>query len=85
MNKDKKTLINIVVLLFFSTSIVIGCAPTKVQKDQNVVTDETKKIAEPSSYKDIEGKLIELDTLLKKGLITEDEYYKTRAKVLEDF
>jgi len=82
----KKTLINIVVLLFFCASIVIGCAPTKVQKDQNVVTDETKKIAEPSgSYKDIEDKLIELDTLLKKGLITEDEYYKTRAKILENF
>ena len=82
----KKTLFNIFVLLFFSASIVIGCAPTKVQKDQNVVTDETKEMAKPpSSYKDIEGKLIELDELLKKGLITEDEYYKTRAKVLEDF
>ena len=82
----KKTLINIVVLLFFCSSIVIGCAPTKVQKDQNVVTDETKKIAEPSgSYKDVEGKLEELNSLLKKGLITEDEYYKSRAKVLEDF
>ena len=82
----KKTLINIVVLLFFCASIVIGCAPTKVQKDQNVVTDETKKIAEPSgSYEDIEIKLEELNSLLKKGLITEDEYYKTRARLLEKF
>jgi hypothetical protein len=30
----------------------------------------------------MEGKRIKLDVLLKKGLITEDEYYKTRAKVL---
>ena len=82
----KKTLFNIVILLLFSASIIIGCVPTKVQKDQNVVTDETKKITEPSSsYKDIEGKLEKLSSLLKKGLITEDEYYKTRAKVLEDF
>ena len=82
----KKTLFSIVILLLFSASIIIGCVPTEIQKNQNVATDETKKIAEPSgSYKDIEDKLIELDTLLKKGLITEDEYYKTRAKVLEDF
>lgn len=82
----KKLLINIVVLLFFFVSIVFGCAPTKAQKDQNVVTDKTKKKEVSSdSYKNIEGKLIELDTLLKKGLITEDEYYKTRAKVLEGF
>jgi len=82
----KKTLFNIFVLLFFSASIGIGCAPTKVQKDQNLNPEETKKVTEPSSsYKDIEGKLIELDTLFKKGLITEDEYYKTRAKVLEKF
>ena len=82
----KKAFIKIVVLLLFSALIIIGCAPTEVQKDKNVATDETKKIAEPSgSYKDIEGKLQELDSLLKKGLITEDEYYKSRAKVLEKF
>ena len=82
----EKMLFNIVVLLFFSASIVIGCAPTKVQKDQNVNTEETKKITEPSrSYEDIEIKLEELNSLLKKGLITEDEYYKSRAKVLETF
>ena len=82
----KKTLFNIVILLLFSASIIIGCVPTNVQNDQNVATDETKKIAEPSgSYKDVEGKLQELNALLKKGLITEDEYYKSRAKVLEDF
>ena len=82
----KKTLFNIAVLLFFSASVIIGCAPTKVQKDQNVNTEETKKMAEPSgSYKDVEGKLQELDSLLKKGLISEDEYYKSRAKVLEGF
>ena len=82
----KKTFIKIVVLLLFSASIIIGCAPTEVQKDKNVTTDETKKIAEPSgSYEDVEGELQELDSLLKKGLITEDEYYKSRAKVLEKF
>jgi hypothetical protein len=82
----KKTLFSIVILLLFSASIIIGCVPTEIQKDQNVATDETKKIAEPSgSYKDVEGKLEELNALLKKGLITEDEYYKSRAKVLEDF
>ena len=82
----KKALCVIVALLFFSASIVIGCAPTNVQKDQNVVTDETKKIAEPSgSYEDVEGELQELNSLLKKGLITDDEYYKSRAKVLEKF
>ena len=82
----KKALYNIVVLLFFSASIIIGCMPQKVQKDQNVVTGETKEMAEPSgSYKDIEGKLEELNSLLKKGLITEDEYYKTRIKLLEEF
>jgi hypothetical protein len=81
----KKTLINIVILLFFSASIVIGCAPTKVQKDQNLNPEETKKILEPSSYKDIGGKLEELNSLLKKRLITEDEYYKMRSKLLEEF
>jgi len=82
----KKTFIKIVVLLLFSASIIIGCAPTEVQKDQNVATDETKKMAEPSgSYKDVEGELQELNSLLKKGLITDDEYYKSRAKVLEKF
>ena len=82
----KKTLFSIVILLLFSASIIIGCVPTEIQKDQSVATDETKKIAEPSgSYKDVEGKLEELNALLKKGLITEDEYYKSRAKVLEDF
>lgn len=43
----KKTLFNIVILLFFSASIVIGCAPTKVQKDQKVETGEVEKVAEP--------------------------------------
>ena len=82
----KKTLFNIVVLLFFSASIVIGCAPTKVQKDQNVNTEETKKITEPSrSYEDMEKKLEELNSLLEKGLITEDEYYKTRVRILDEF
>ncbi len=82
----EKMLFNIVVLLFFSASIVIGCAPTKVQKDQNVNTEETKKITEPSrSYEDMEKKLEELNSLLEKGLITEDEYYKTRVRLLEEF
>ena len=81
----KKALDNIVVLLF-SASVIIGCMQPKVQKDQNVVTSETKKMEEPSvNYKDIEGKLEELGSLLKERLITEDEYYKTRAKVLEGF
>jgi len=82
----KKTLFNIAVLLLFSSSVIIGCAPTKAQKDQDVNTEEAKKITEPSgSYKDVEKKLEELNSLLKKGLITEDEYYKTRAKLLEEF
>ncbi|MBW1608288.1 MAG: hypothetical protein JRF45_05155 [Deltaproteobacteria bacterium] len=82
----EKMLFNIVVLLFFSASIVIGCAPTKVQKDQNVNTEETKKITEPSrSYEDMEKKLEELNSLLEKGLITEDEYYKTRVRILDEF
>jgi hypothetical protein len=82
----KKTLFNIAVLLLFSASVIIGCVPNEVQKDQNVSTEETKKITEPSgSYEDIETKLEELNSLLKKGLITEDEYYKTRARLLEEF
>ena len=82
----KKALYNIIVLLFFSASVIIECMQPKVQKDQNVVTSKTKEMAEPSvNYKDIEGKLEGLNSLLKKGLITEDEYYKTRAKVLEGF
>ena len=82
----KKTLFNIAVLLFFSASVIIGCAPTKVQKDQNVNTEETKKITEPSrSYEDMEKKLEELNSLLEKGLITEDEYYKTRVRILDEF
>ena len=82
----KKTLFNIVILLLFSASIIIGCAPTKVQKDQNVNAEETKKITEPSgSYEDFEKKLKELNSLLQKGLITEDEYYKTRVRLLEEF
>ena len=82
----KKTLFNIVILLLFSASIIIGCAPTKVQKDQNVNAEETKKITEPSgSSEDFEKKLKELNSLLQKGLITEDEYYKTRVRLLEEF
>jgi hypothetical protein len=82
----KKTLFNIVLLLFFSASIVIGCAPTKVQKDQKVETDEVEKVAEPSqSYEEFEKKLIELNKLLENELITKDEYYKMRTKLLEDF
>jgi len=82
----KKTLFNIVVLLFFSASIITGCAPTKVQKDQKLEADEAKKIAEPSqSYEDIEGKLKILNRLLNEGVITDDEYYKARAKILESF
>ena len=82
----KKTLFNIVLLLFFSASIVIGCAPTKVQKDQKVETDEVEKVAEPSlSYEEFEKKLIELNKLLEKELITKDEYYKMRTKLLEEF
>lgn len=82
----KKTLVSIVVLLFFSASIIIGCAPTKAQKDQTLETVKKEKIAEPvEGYEDIEEKLILLNSLLKKGLITEDEYYKARAKVLEKF
>ena len=82
----EKMLFNIVVLLFFSASIMIGCSPTKVQKDQNVNTEETKKITEPSrSYEDMEKKLEELNSLLEKGLITEDEYYKTRVRILDEF
>lgn len=65
---------------------MIGQAPKKNQKDQNVSAEETKKIIEPSkSYEDIEIKLEELNSLLKKGLITEDEYYKTRVRILEEF
>ena len=82
----KKTLFNIAVLLLFSSSVIIGCSPTKAQKDQDVNTEEAKKIKNPyASYKDVEKKLEELNSLLKKGLITEDEYYKTRAKLLEEF
>jgi hypothetical protein len=82
----KKTLFNLAVLLLFSASVIIGCAPTKVQKDQNVNAEETKKITEPSgSYEDFEKKLKELNSLLQKGLITEDEYYKTRVRLLEEF
>ena len=82
----KKTLFNIVVLLFFSASIIIGCTPTKVQKDQKLATDEAEKIVEPSqSYEDIEGELKTLNRLLNEGFITEDEYYKIRIKVLEGF
>ena len=82
----KKTLFNIVVLLLFSASIIVGCVPTKSRKDQNLGTDKTEKIAEPSgTYEAVEEKLKTLNRLLNEGLITEDEYYKTRAKVLEKF
>ncbi len=82
----KKTLFNIVVLLFFSASIIIGCAPTKVQKDQKLDTDKTETITEPSAtYGDVEEELKTLNRFLNEGVITEDEYYKTRAKVLEKF
>lgn len=82
----KKTLFNIVVLLLFSASIIIGCVPTKVQKDQKSEIDAAKKIAEPSqSYEELEKKLEVLNNLLEKELITKDEYYKTRAKLLEEF
>jgi hypothetical protein len=82
----KKTLFNIVVLLLFSASIIIGCAPMKVQKDQKLETDVVEKVAEPSqSYEEFEKKLIELNNLLEKGLITKDEYYKMRIKLLEKF
>jgi len=77
---------NIVVLLLFSVSIIIGCVPTKARKDQNLGTKKTEKIAEPSrAYEHVEEELKTLNRLLKEGLITEDEYYKIRAKVLEKF
>jgi len=82
----KKTFFNIVVLLLFSASIIIGCVPKEVQKDQKLETDEVEKVAEPSqSYEQFEKKLIELNNLLEKGLITKDEYYKMRTKLLEKF
>ena len=82
----KKMIINIFVLLLFSASIIIGCLPAKVQKDQSVGTDKTEKIIKPSeSYEDIEEKLKILDRLLKDGFITKDEYYKIRSRVLEKF
>ena len=82
----KKKIFNIVVLLLFSASIIIGCAATKVQKNQSPGTDKTEKIVKPSeNYEDIEEKLKTLNRLLNEGLITKDEYYKTRAKVLEKF
>ena len=84
--KMKKMIFNIVMLLLFSASIIIGCSPTKVQKNQSVGTDKTEKIIKPSgSYEDIEEKLKTLNRLLNEGLITKDEYYKTRAKLLEKF
>lgn len=82
----KKMIFNIVVLLLFSASIIIGCVPTKARKDQSLGTDKTEKVVEPSrTYEDVEEKLKTLNRLLNEGLITEDEYYKTRAKVLEKF
>jgi hypothetical protein len=84
--KMKKMIFNIVVLLLFSASIIIGCVPAKVQKKQIVGTDKTEKIIKPSeSYEDIEEKLKILDRLLKDGFITKDEYYKIRSRVLEKF
>ena len=82
----KKMMINIVVLLLFSASMIIGCMPSKVQKDQKLRTDKLEKIVAPSeTYGNVEEKLKTLNKLLNEGLITEDEYYKTRAKVLEEF
>jgi cytochrome c-type biogenesis protein CcmH/NrfG len=82
----KKKFINIAVLMIFSASIILGCVPAKAKKDQSLESEDTKKITEPSvSYEVLEEKLKELNTLLKKGLITEDEYYKTRARLLEEF
>jgi len=82
----KKMIFNIAVSLLFSASIIIGCVPTKARKDQSLGTDKTEKIVKPSgSYEDIEEKLKTLNRLLNEGLITKDEYYKTRAKVLEKF
>jgi hypothetical protein len=84
----KKSLLNIVVLLLFSPSIIIGCAPTKDQKDQSLSTDETKKIIEPSTtynYKDLEEKLELLNSLLEEGLISKDEYYNKRRELLDRF
>ena len=82
----KKTLINIVVLLFFSASIIIGCAPTKAQKDQSLETAKKVKISEPAkTYEDIRERLEALNKLLKDELISEDEYYQTRSRLLEEF
>ena len=82
----KNTLFNIVVLLFFSASIIIGCAPTKAQKDQSLDTAKKEKISEPlKTYEDIRERLETLNKLLKDELISEDEYYQTRARLLEEF
>jgi hypothetical protein len=84
--KMKKMIFNIVVILLFLASIIVGCVPAKVQKDQSLGSDKTEKIVKPSeSYKDIEEKLKVLDRLLKDGFITKDEYYKIRSRVLEKF
>ena len=82
----KKMIFNIVVMVLFLASIIIGCATTKVQKDQSLGTDKPEKIVKPSeNYEDIEEKLRVLDKLLKDGFITKDEYYKIRSRVLEKF
>ena len=82
----KNTFINILVLLFFSASIITGCVPTKVQKDQNLETTKKEKISEPAkTYEDIRERLEALNKLLKDELISEDEYYQTRARLLEEF
>jgi Short C-terminal domain len=49
-------------------------------------SDEKEKTTETSGNdEDIEKKLEKLNILLKKGLITQDEYNEKRAKLLESF
>jgi hypothetical protein len=82
----KKSLFNIVVLLLFSASIIIGCASTKDQKAQSLSTDKTKHTTEAyGTWEDIDKKLERLNSLFKKELISEKEYYETRRKLLDSF
>ncbi len=80
----KKTLFNLGVLLLFLVLTIIGCGTAKVQKEQSLDTDKTKITAEGySTWEGIEEELRTIDSLYKKGIISQDEFYRIRRDLLD--
>jgi hypothetical protein len=63
-----------------------GCIESDIIDLLNGLVDSNLKIRPKiKPEEDIEKKLSKLNSLLKKGLITQDDYDKTKSQLLETF